>query len=48
LTGKSFSYGKGMGNGKIEDIRYNICDPDKFDKSKTLEMTYELEKLNNR
>jgi CheY-like chemotaxis protein len=39
---------KGMGNGKIEDI-YDIvfCDPDKFDKSKTLQMTSELERLNN-
>jgi hypothetical protein len=39
---------KGMGNGKIEDIFDIIyCDPDRFDKSKTLEMTYELEILNN-
>ena len=39
---------KGMGNGKIDDIHDIIyCDPDRFDKSKTLEMTYELENLNN-
>ncbi len=39
---------KGMGNGKIEDI-YDViyCDPDRFNKSKTLEMTYELEALND-
>lgn len=39
---------QGMGNGKIEDI-YDViyCDPDKFDKSGTLEMTTELEQLNN-
>ncbi len=40
---------KGMGNGKIEDIHDVIfCDPDKFDKAKTLEMTYELEELNKK
>jgi CheY-like chemotaxis protein len=39
---------KGMGNGKIEDLHDIIyCDPDRFDKTKTLEMTYELEELNN-
>ena len=40
---------KGMGNGKIEDI-YDViyCDPDKFDKAKTLEMSYELEKMNSK
>lgn len=39
---------KGMGNGKIEDICDLIyCDPDRFDKTKTLEMSYELEKLND-
>ena len=38
---------KGMGNGKIEDIFDLIfCDPDKIDKSKTLEMAKELEVLN--
>lgn len=39
---------KGMGNGKIEDICDVIyCDPDRFDKTKTIEMSYELEKLND-
>lgn len=40
---------RGMGNGKIDDI-YDLIYivPDKFDKSKTVEMTYELEKLNER
>jgi CheY-like chemotaxis protein len=39
---------QGMGNGKIDDI-YDVvyCDPDKFDKSKTVEMAAELEKLND-
>ena len=36
-----------MGNGKIEDI-YDVifCDPEKFDKTKTVEMALELEQLN--
>jgi CheY-like chemotaxis protein len=39
---------KGMGNGKIEDICDIVyCDPDKFDKTKTMHMTAELERLNN-
>jgi DNA-binding NarL/FixJ family response regulator len=38
---------KSMGNGKIDDINDIIfLDNDKFDKTKTLEMTYEIEKLN--
>lgn len=38
----------GMGNGHIEDITDVIfVDPDKFDKSKTLEMVAEIEDLNN-
>lgn len=38
----------GMGNGKIEDV-YDVIyiDPDKFDKSKTVEMAGELEHLND-
>jgi hypothetical protein len=38
---------KGVGNGKIDDI-YDVIyvDLSKFDKSKTTEMTYEIEKLN--
>ncbi len=40
---------KGMGNGKIDGITDIIyANPDLFDKSKTLEMTHELEKLNNK
>ncbi|RPI19532.1 MAG: response regulator [Ignavibacteriae bacterium] len=38
---------RGMGNGRLDDICDLIyCDPDKFDKSKTVEMAEELEKLN--
>jgi len=39
---------KGMGNGVISDI-YDIifADPEKFDRTKTVEMTQEIEKLNN-
>lgn len=38
---------RGMGNGRLDDICDVIyCDPDKFDKSKTLEMAEELEKIN--
>ncbi|MDD5570048.1 MAG: PEP/pyruvate-binding domain-containing protein [Bacteroidales bacterium] len=38
---------KGMGNGKIDEI-YDVIyiDTDKFDKSKTMEMTDEIEQLN--
>jgi CheY-like chemotaxis protein len=40
---------KGMGNGVIEDISDIIyADPEKFDRSKTVNMTHELEKLNQR
>ena len=39
---------KGMGNGKIEDINDIIyVDPDLFDKSETLEMVLEIDKLND-
>jgi len=38
---------KSMGNGKIDSINDVIfIENDKFDKTKTLEMTYEIEKLN--
>jgi len=38
---------KSMGNGKIDEISDVIyVDPTKFDNSKTLEMTMEIEKLN--
>lgn len=40
---------KGMGNGVIEDISDIIyADPEKFDRSKTVDMTRELEKMNER
>ncbi len=40
---------KGMGNGKIKDIRDVIyVDHEVFDKSKTLEMSYEIEELNRK
>jgi CheY-like chemotaxis protein len=40
---------RGMGNGKIEDI-YDViyCNPEKFDKAKTVQMASELERLNKR
>lgn len=38
---------RGMGNGRLDDICDIVyCDPDKFDKSKTIEMAEELDKLN--
>ena len=38
---------KGMGNGMIEDLEDIIyCDPEKFDKSKTVEMAKEIEDIN--
>ncbi len=38
---------KGMGNGIIEDLEDIIyCDPEKFDKSKTVEMAKEIEDIN--
>jgi hypothetical protein len=38
---------KSMGNGRIDEITDIIfADPEKFDNLKTLEMTYEIEKLN--
>jgi hypothetical protein len=40
---------KSMGNGRIDEITDVIfADPEKFDNLKTLEMTYEIEKLNAR
>lgn len=39
---------KGMGNGMIENISDLIyCDPDKIDKSKTIEMAKEIDELNS-
>lgn len=40
---------RGMGNGKIENIRDIIyADPGKFNKAETQQMTYELEKINEK
>ncbi len=38
---------KGMGNGIIEDLQDIVyCDPEKFDKTKTMEMAKEVEEIN--
>lgn len=40
---------KSMGNGRLDNFTDVIfADPDKFDNLKTLEMTYEIEKLNSK
>jgi len=40
---------KSMGNGTIDDIQDVIfVDKDKFDNNKTMDMTYEIEQLNNK
>ncbi|WP_346854980.1 PEP/pyruvate-binding domain-containing protein [uncultured Draconibacterium sp.] len=46
---KVFMYAeRGMGNGKIEDIRDVVfVDPDKFDKMKTKQMASEISKINS-
>ncbi len=40
---------RAMGNGRIDDLRDVIfVDPERFDRARTVEMTRELEELNNR